>query len=104
MPPLPRPNISFAAPGQRRAVVIGAGSFGTAVAVLLVRAGLRTALQTRTAEQADKLRDERENSEYLPGVELPRELRIEPVLAGLHRADYVFLGVPSLGLDRVIPE
>jgi len=35
--------------------VIGAGSFGTALAVLLARAGLRTTLQARTAEQASRL-------------------------------------------------
>jgi glycerol-3-phosphate dehydrogenase (NAD(P)+) len=82
--------------------VIGAGSFGTAVAVLLARGGLRTTLQARTAEQAAELARTRENALYLPGVELPRELRIEAVDAGLARADYVFLGVPSRGLDEVI--
>jgi glycerol-3-phosphate dehydrogenase (NAD(P)+) len=82
--------------------VIGAGSFGTAVAVLLARGGLRTTLQTRTPEQAETLAAERENRVYLPGVELPKELRIEHVDAGLARADYVFLGVPSLGLEQVI--
>jgi len=96
-----RASLPFSVTGGRRAVVIGAGSFGTAVAVLLVRAGLRTTLQTRTAEQATKLNEERENS-YLPGVELPRDLRIEPAGGGLARADLVFLGVPSRGLDEVI--
>ncbi len=52
---------------------MGAGSFGTAVAVLLVRTGLRTALLCRTAEQADELARGRHNQRYLPGVELPRE-------------------------------
>jgi glycerol-3-phosphate dehydrogenase (NAD(P)+) len=83
-------------------VVIGAGSFGTAVAVLLARSGLRTTLQTRTAEQARTLIEDRENRVYLGGVELPRELRIEPVEVGVARADYVFLGVPSTGIDKVI--
>lgn len=81
---------------------MGAGSFGTAVAVLLARGGLRTTLQARTPEQARLLAEERMNAAYLPGVELPRELRIEDISAGLHRADYVFLGVPSRGLDEVI--
>ncbi len=98
----PRPHLSIPAPGSRRAVVIGAGSFGTAVAVLLARGGFRTTLQTRTPEQAERLEADRENREYLAGVELPRELRIEPMSAGLARADYVFLGVPSRGLDEVI--
>lgn len=82
--------------------MIGAGSFGTALAVLLARAGLRTVLQTRTAEQASLLERERENAVYLPGVELPAPLRIEPASAGVARADYVFLAVPSRGLGEVI--
>src|SRR5918995_625571 len=98
----PRPHLSLAAPGSRRAVVIGAGSFGTAVAVLLARGGFRTTLQARTQEQCERLERDRENRDYLPEVDLPRELRIESVNAGLGRADYVFLGVPSRGLDEVI--
>jgi len=89
-------------PGARRATVIGAGSFGTALAVLLVRGGLRTTLQTRTAEQALLLDRERENRRYLPGVELPAGLRVEAPSGVLSRADYVFLAVPSHGLDQVI--
>jgi glycerol-3-phosphate dehydrogenase (NAD(P)+) len=101
MPPLPRSPRPLPS-ASRRATVVGAGSFGTAVAVLLARAGLRATLQTRTAEQADRLSSERENRQYLPGVELPRDLRIESVDAGLGRSEYVFLAVPSRGLDRVI--
>ncbi|HEX8713941.1 MAG TPA: NAD(P)H-dependent glycerol-3-phosphate dehydrogenase, partial [Solirubrobacteraceae bacterium] len=93
---------SLPTPGARRATVIGAGSFGTALAVLLARGGLRTTLQTRTPEQAQTLERERENAVYLPGVELPPQLRIEPASAGVERADFVFLAVPSRGLGEVI--
>jgi glycerol-3-phosphate dehydrogenase (NAD(P)+) len=82
--------------------VVGAGSFGTAVAVVLARGGLRTTLQTRSADQAERLARERRNEEYLPGVEFPQHLRIEPASAGLARYEYVFLGVPSRGLDTLI--
>jgi glycerol-3-phosphate dehydrogenase (NAD(P)+) len=99
VPPLPRPPLPTS---LRRAVVVGAGSFGTAVAVLLARGGMRTMLQTRTEVQAAELAATRENATYLPGVELPKELRIEPASAGLGRADFVFLAVPSLGLGEVI--
>ena len=94
--------LSLPTPGARRATVIGAGSFGTALAVVLARGGLRTTLQTRTAEQAERIESARENREYLPGVELPAQLRIEPASAGVARADYVFLAVPSKGLGEVI--
>jgi glycerol-3-phosphate dehydrogenase (NAD(P)+) len=99
---------SLPAPGARRATVIGAGSFGTALAVLLARGGLRTTLQTRTAELAALIDRERtqkgtgENRQYLPGVQLPPQLRVEPASAGVARADYVFLAVPSQGLGQVI--
>jgi glycerol-3-phosphate dehydrogenase (NAD(P)+) len=102
-PPAGRPPRvrSLPSPG-RRATVIGAGSFGTALALLLSRGGLRTTLQTRTAEQAALIDQERENRQYLPGVELPSQLRIEPASAGVARADFVFLAVPSRGLGEVI--
>jgi glycerol-3-phosphate dehydrogenase (NAD(P)+) len=108
--PTPSPAVrasrarSLPTPGLRRATVIGAGSFGTALAVLLLRGGLRTTLQTRTPEQTKLLEEQRENRLYLPGVELPGSLRIEPASAGLARADFVFLAVPSRGLDEVIAQ
>jgi glycerol-3-phosphate dehydrogenase (NAD(P)+) len=103
MPLAPRRSIHLPAPGTKRAVVIGAGSFGTAVAVLLARGGLRTTLQARSPEQARLLAETRENQAYLRGVELPRELRIEPVGGGaVARADYVLLGVPSVALGAVL--
>jgi len=93
---------SLPTPGIRRATVIGAGSFGTALAVLLTRAGVRTALQTRTAEQAAAIEGQRENAAYLPGVELPGGLRVEASSAGAARADFVFLAVPSRKVGEAI--
>jgi glycerol-3-phosphate dehydrogenase (NAD(P)+) len=98
----PRRQLSLPSPGSKRAIVLGAGSFGTAVAVLLARGGFRTTLQARTPEQAARLEADRENKVYLPEVELPRQLAVEPMSAGLSKADYVFLGVPSRGLEEVI--
>jgi len=89
-------------PGTRRATVIGAGSFGTALAVLLARGGLRTTLQARADEQAKAIDEQRENARYLPGVELPPALKIESASAGVARADYVFLAVPTSGIGEVI--
>jgi glycerol-3-phosphate dehydrogenase (NAD(P)+) len=85
--------------------VVGAGSFGTAVAVLLVRAGVRTTLLARTADQVAELAGSRTNERYLPGVELPRDLKIRAL--GAHedefsRPDLVFLAVPSKGLAEAV--
>jgi glycerol-3-phosphate dehydrogenase len=88
---------------MRRAAVIGAGSWGTAVAVLLARGGLDVQLGTRTAEQAALLNSERENGRYLPGVALPGSLRVRLAskieLAGL---DLVCLAIPSGSLPQAV--
>jgi glycerol-3-phosphate dehydrogenase (NAD(P)+) len=92
---------------SRRASVVGAGSFGTAVALLLERAGVRTTLLCRTPEQVEQLCEARENERYLPGVELPRGLKVR-VLGNFddqfRRADMVFLAVPSAGLREALAE
>ena len=97
------------APGHRirRASVVGAGSFGTAVALLLERAGVRTTLLCRSQEQAEELTQKRENARYLEGVELPERLKVR-VLGGrddqFHRADAIFLAVPSAGVRTAFDE
>ena len=51
--------------------VVGAGSWGTAIAMLLAKKGLDVKLWVREKEILDKIRDTRENTEYLPGAILP---------------------------------
>jgi glycerol-3-phosphate dehydrogenase len=53
-------------------VVIGAGAWGTAMAVHLARRGQHTALVPRRAEHAAQLQAARENHDYLPGVRFAR--------------------------------
>jgi glycerol-3-phosphate dehydrogenase (NAD(P)+) len=90
-------------PPMRRAAVIGAGSWGTALAVLLARGGLDVQLATRTAEQASELAEARENSRYLEGVRLPDSVQVrqssEVELAGL---DLVCLAIPSGSLPQAV--
>src|SRR5215208_3409297 len=63
-------------PPLRKAAVIGAGSWGTAVAVLLARGGLDVQLGTRSAEKAAEIGAKRENHRYLPGVALPENVSV----------------------------
>jgi 1-acyl-sn-glycerol-3-phosphate acyltransferase len=90
-------------PPLRKAAVIGAGSWGTAVAVLLARGGLEVELGTRTEEKAQQISKKRENDEYLPGVKLPEGLEVkratEIELAG---CDLICLAVPSSALPNVV--
>ncbi len=86
--------------------MVGAGSFGTAIALLLERAGVRTTLLCRMAQQAARLEATRENARYLPGVSLPSGLKIQPFGAREHfqRPDLLFLAVPSQDLGEALSE
>lgn len=83
-------------PRSWRCAVIGAGSWGTALAVHCARAGHAVGLWGRDAEQIGAMRRERVNERYLPGVELPKGL--EPTAdarAALEGAELVLSAVPS---------
>ncbi len=80
-------------------VVVGAGAWGTAFAVHLARLGQPVALVPRRAEQAAALAAGRINPEYLPGVLLAPEIRIEhDVAKALVDAEVVMLACPSQAL------
>jgi glycerol-3-phosphate dehydrogenase (NAD(P)+) len=90
-------------PALRRAAVVGAGSMGTAMAVLLARAGLEVQLGCRTADQAELLRNSRQNDSYLPGVELEPEIQVATVPEIEFAAtDLVVLCVPCGSLPSVM--
>lgn len=90
-------------PPLRKAAVIGAGSWGTAMAVLLARGGLEVQLGCRTREQAYELAERRINERYLPGVELPEGIAIKRA-SGIELAgtDLVCLAVPSGALPAAV--
>ncbi|MEA2306790.1 MAG: glycerol-3-phosphate dehydrogenase [Solirubrobacteraceae bacterium] len=92
-------------PPLRRAAVIGGGSWGTAMAVALARAGIDVDLGTRTRAQADLMAASRRNEHYLPGIDLPA--RVRPVKASeleLSTHDLVAFAVPAAELPAVVAE
>jgi glycerol-3-phosphate dehydrogenase (NAD(P)+) len=90
-------------PPIRRAAIIGAGAWGTSLAVLLARAGFEVDLGCRTREQAAEVAQSRVNDAYLPGVELPSAVRVtraSELELGGH--DVVCLAVPAGSLPAVL--
>jgi len=90
-------------PPIRRAAIIGAGCWGTSLAVCLARAGFEVDLGCRTNEQVAALAATRENAEYLPGVPLPESVRVMRS-AGLELGghDFIALAVPARSLAAVL--
>jgi len=90
-------------PGLRRAAIVGAGSWGTGLAVAFARAGIDVELGCRTEQQATRLARTRVNDHYLPGVRLPDAVRV--TTAGelaLDRADLVCFAVPATALPAAV--
>jgi glycerol-3-phosphate dehydrogenase (NAD(P)+) len=74
--------------------VIGAGAWGTALALTCARAGRKVTLWEHDAANAENLTNKRE-SLFLPGVRIPDEIAIAPDLAAAARAQAVLLVVPA---------
>jgi glycerol-3-phosphate dehydrogenase (NAD(P)+) len=82
--------------------VLGAGSWGTALAVHLARTGHAVRLWARDASLAAAMAGSRENVAYLPGITLPAALRpTGDVAEALDGAEFVVTAVPSHGLREV---
>lgn len=76
--------------------ILGAGSWGTALAVLLCNNGQDVTLWSHREEEAARLAKTRENTGKLPGVKIPEEILVTPSLEEtLREKDVLVLAVPS---------
>jgi glycerol-3-phosphate dehydrogenase (NAD(P)+) len=83
--------------------VIGAGSYGTCLAVLFGNAGHRVSLYCRSAETARAIDAARENTAYLPGHKLPATVQVTSDLLEAVRGKRFVLGVtPSHCIREVL--
>lgn len=90
------------APGEKSVAVLGAGSWGTALAIQLARSGRRIVLWGRESDDLGGMRRERENLRYLPGCPFPESLEIEGSLAAALEADETLIVVPSHALRELL--
>ena len=76
--------------------VLGAGSWGTGLALQLDRSGSRSILWDRDTENLSRIRSSRQNQRYLPGIEIPASISIEDdILAAVKAADHILVVTPS---------
>jgi len=85
--------------------VLGAGSWGTALAIQLARSGRITRLWGRDAQQLRALARERRNARYLPAATFPESLAVSSELVDtLHGSLDVLVAVPSHSFRALLTE
>ncbi len=83
--------------------VIGAGSWGTALALQFARKGREVRLWGRNRDELKRIAKARQNQKYLPGIAFPDNLRVEPELRkALVGVSDILIAVPSHGLRETL--
>lgn len=86
----------------KHAGVIGAGAWGTALAQVCARAGLRVTLQAREPEVIASVNETRENTLFLPGIILESAITAVPDLADLADCDLILAVAPAQHLRAAL--
>lgn len=82
--------------------VLGAGSWGTALSMVLVENGHEVRLWSRNSTQAKEINDKHTNQQYLPGIELPESLKGSSDLTHtLQDVDTVLFVVPTKAIRQM---
>jgi glycerol-3-phosphate dehydrogenase (NAD(P)+) len=88
---------------RQRVSVLGAGAWGSTLALLVHEAGHESILVAHRTETAEFLRRERKHPTSLPGVSIPEQVRIEHTGAhSLSDADVVIVAVPTQRLREAV--
>ena len=85
----------------KRTAVLGAGGWGTALAIVWAKQGNEILLWGHNPERAEQLRNVRENTAYLPGVTLPESVTVTSNIADAAGADLLVFVTPSTALRHV---
>ncbi len=90
---------------NKKIAVLGAGSFGTALAMTLAGRGHAVTMWARRAEQIDEMQNKRENARYLPDVKLPEEIAFTNDLkSAVEDKDILLFAVPAQKFREVFGE
>ena len=85
--------------------VIGAGSWGTTLAVLLGEKGFDVALWSRREELANEVNNKRENKQYLPGIKISGNVIAEHSMKNaLDKSELIIVAVPSEFFRTIIKQ
>ena len=82
--------------------VIGAGSWGTALAATAARAGHRVTMWARSADLCERINRTHENADYLPGIDLPKSITVTNAPGDLADCNAVLIVTPAQAMRPVM--
>jgi len=86
----------------KKVVVIGAGSWGTALAILLAGNGFNVTLWGHRQDHIEELKRDRENRKYLPGIIFPKNIHVEERISkAVESAVFIIFAVPSQAFREI---
>lgn len=86
-------------------LVIGAGSWGTALAIVLARNNLPVLLWDIDSEHIQRIRSSRSNEQYIPGISFPESLEpTENLHTCLEKTSEIVISTPCSALEAVLTE
>jgi len=92
---------------MKNIAVVGAGSWGTALAVLLKKNGHNVTLWSSKKEKTEEIKKYRENKEFLPGITIPETINITYNDEEIKNMDLIVLSVSSkfvrTTMERILP-
>lgn len=93
-----------AAAAYERVAIVGAGAWGTALALVAVEAGRNVTLWAREPDVVESIAQRRENVRYLAGITLPPGIRATTMLDEATEADALLLAAPAQHLRHTLAE
>ena len=90
---------------MKKISIVGAGSWGTTLAVLLGEKGFDVKLWARREGLANEIESKRENTQYLPGIKIPNNVIVDSSLKNvIDKSEVIISAVPSEFLRKTMKE
>ena len=84
--------------------ILGAGSWGTAIATVAAERGLEVFLWSRNSNHLEEIENLKENKRYLPGVSIPNTIQLTDSLKTSSKSYILACVIPSTGIRHFAEE
>ena len=84
--------------------ILGAGSWGPAIATVAAERGLEVFLWSRNSNHLEEIENLKENKRYLPGVSIPNTIQLTDSLKTASKSDILACVIPSTGIRHFAEE